>query len=350
MADDVTVMRAGEAVESRPVAELFSEPSTEYTKRLLASVPRLTDRGLAVVGEDGTRSVRPRTTPDPAAPVLVSARDVRVRYRSVTAIDGVSLDLRRGEVLALVGESGSGKSTLAWALAGLRSAAGGTMRYQDGADLTVAATRRDREVRRKVALVFQNADTSLNPRRSVGSAVRRPLRLFRRAGRRDAGARVRQLFTDVHLDEGFVSRLPGQLSGGQRQRVGIARALAGEPEVVIADEITTALDVSVQASTLRLFDDLRRERHLACLFISHDLAVVRGMADRIAVLWQGRVVEEGPTEAVFERPSHPYTRLLRSAAQGTGERPVAWEHDESTSDVWVELGEGHRYRRWKESV
>ncbi len=360
MADDVTVMRAGAVVETRPVADLFGEPSDGYTKRLLASVPRLTDGGLAVVGEDGTRSVRPRATPDPAAPVLVSARDVRVRYRSGTAVDGVSLDLRRGEVLALVGESGSGKSTLAWALAGLRSADGGTMRYQDGADqdgadqdgadLTVAAARRSREVRRKVALVFQNADTSLNPRRSVGSAVRRPLRLFRHAGRRDAGARVRQLFTDVHLDEGFVSRLPGQLSGGQRQRVGIARALAGEPEVVIADEITTALDVSVQAATLQLFDDLRRDRQLACLFISHDLAVVRGMADRVAVLWQGRVVEEGPTEAVFERPAHPYTRSLRAAAEGTGEQPVVWAHDESTTDVWVELGEGHRYRRWKGSA
>ena len=164
-------------------------------------------------------------------------------------------------------------------------------------------------------LVFQNADTSLNPRRSVGDAIRRPLRFFGTApDRRAAAAPGPRARRDVRLDPALVDRLPAQLSGGQRQRIGIARALAGEPDVLIADEITTALDVSVQADVLRLLDDLRRERQLACLFISHDLAVVRGIADRVLVLRHGVVVEEGPTEAVFADPGHPYTRELMAAA------------------------------------
>ncbi|WP_016701251.1 ABC transporter ATP-binding protein, partial [Actinoalloteichus spitiensis] len=319
------------------------------------------------------RPVR-RRQPVPDAPPVVSLRDVRIGYgrrrarrghaEPRPAVDGVSLELRRGEVLALVGESGSGKTTLAWSLAGLRPPSEGEMRYTDHGradDLTEPAARRATDLRRRVQLVFQNADTALNPRRRVAEAVRRPLRMFGLArGRRELAERSRELVADVHLDPALAERLPAQLSGGQRQRVGIARALAGEPDVVIADEITTALDVSVQASILALLDDLRARRRLACLFISHDLAVVRGIADRVVVLRHGVVVEEGPTEAVFAGPNHPYTSSLLAAAlepdpiaarRRAGDRdgpPVQWADDAADGSVWEELGAGHRIRRWRE--
>ncbi|MGA6228142.1 dipeptide ABC transporter ATP-binding protein, partial [Streptomyces umbrinus] len=357
MADEVTVLRSGRVVEAAPTGRLFAAPQDPYTRRLLASVPRLDDEGLALVGVAGEREVRPRAVVSGDAPVAVSARDVTIDYGSSRAVDGVSFDVRRGEVLALVGESGSGKSTLAWALAGLRTPSGGTMTHESGAhgagDLARPAGKRPLSLRRRVQLVFQNADTSLNPRRSVGDAVRRPLRFFGTVGSRaEAVDRARQLISDVRLEPALSERLPAQLSGGQRQRIGIARALAGEPDVLIADEITTALDVSVQADVLRLLDDLRRERELACLFISHDLAVVRGLADRVVVLRHGVVVEEGPTDAVFSAPGHPYTRQLMAAVleplPGAGsvvDGVEDWADAAGPDDLWVDRGDGHRVRR-----
>ncbi|MEU6354941.1 ABC transporter ATP-binding protein [Streptomyces sp. NPDC047072] len=353
MADEVSVLSAGRVVESAPTRALFAAPEQPYTKRLLASVPRLTDDGLALVGEDGEREVRAKAGVDADATVAVTARDVTVDYGSTRAVHGVSFDVRRGEIVALVGESGSGKSTLAWSLAGLRAPSGGTMTHGTG-DLAKPARQRPAALRRLVQLVFQNADTSLNPRRTVGDAIRRPLRFFGTAPDR-AAARVRalELVQDVRLDPALADRLPAQLSGGQRQRIGIARALAGEPDVLIADEITTALDVSVQAEVLRLLDDLRRERELACLFISHDLAVVRGIADRVLVLRHGVVVEEGPTEAVFADPAHPYTRELMAAAlEPDPDAPALvgdvpdWTDAAQPDDVWTDHGDGHRVRRW----
>ncbi|MFI0763518.1 ATP-binding cassette domain-containing protein [Streptomyces sp. NPDC021218] len=387
MADEVCVLRAGRVVEAAPTRRLFAAPADPYTRRLLASVPRVADAGLALVGEDGTREIRPRAEVPTDAAEALDVREVTIDYGSSRAVDGVSFSVRRGEVLALVGESGSGKSTIAWSLAGLRGASGGTMRAASGGvpggapgggsvgapgggsvgasdgtpggasggDLGAPARRRPLALRRTVQLVFQNADTALNPRRSVGDAIRRPLRFFGAAGSRgEAAARARQLIADVRLDPDFADRLPAQLSGGQRQRIGIARALAGEPEVLIADEITTALDVSVQADVLRLLDDLRRERELACVFISHDLAVVRGIADRVVVLRHGVVVEEGPTDAVFVAPGHPYTRQLMAAAlepdpdaEAAVEAADAWQDAAEPGAVWDELGGGHRVRRWR---
>ncbi|MFD3686496.1 dipeptide ABC transporter ATP-binding protein [Nocardiopsis sp. NPDC058631] len=379
MAGQVVVMREGEVVEAAGAAELFDAPRHPYTRRLLASVPRVSDRGLAEVAEDGTRTVRERVPVPDDAPEVVSLRDVTIDYGAHRAVGGVSLGLRRGEVLALVGESGSGKSTLAWSLAGLRAPSSGTMRLfdadADGAgngrrggdgDLAASARRRPPGVRRRVQLVFQNADTSLNPRRIVREAVRRPLRFFGLAGRARADDRARELIADVALDPALSDRLPGQLSGGQRQRIGIARALAGDPRVVVADEVTTALDVSVQASVLALLDDLRTERDLAFVFISHDLAVVRGIADRVAVMRDGLVVEEGPVAAVFSGPNHPYTRRLldavlepRPVGEGgdggatagasapTGDAPAPPEDRAGVPDPqWIDLGGGHRIRRW----
>ncbi|MEU0806697.1 ABC transporter ATP-binding protein [Streptomyces sp. NPDC005970] len=360
MADEVAVLRAGRVVEAAPTRRLFAAPADPYTRRLLASVPRLADSGLAVVAEDGTREIRPKAEVPAGAPEAVAVRDVTIDYGASRAVHGVSFRVRRGEVLALVGESGSGKSTLAWSLAGLRAPSGGEMtaKGSDG-DLARPARQRPLSLRRKVQLVFQNADTSLNPRRSVGEAVRRPLRFFgTAASRAEAATRARQLIADVRLDPALADRLPAQLSGGQRQRIGIARALAGEPDVLIADEITTALDVSVQAEVLRLLDDLRRERELACLFISHDLAVVRGIADRVVVLRHGVVVEEGPTEAVFASPGHPYTRRLMAAAldpDGDAAVPTDagvaaaddWQDAADPDNTWTDLGAGHRIRRWR---
>ncbi|MER6081510.1 ABC transporter ATP-binding protein [Streptomyces sp. NPDC001833] len=353
MADEVCVLNTGRVVESAATRRLFAAPQDPYTKRLLASVPRLDDAGLAVVDEAGERTVRAKAAVPDDAPVAVAANDVTIDYGSTRAVHGVSFDVRRGEVLALVGESGSGKSTLAWTLAGLRTPSGGTMTHEAG-DLARPAPKRPLSLRRRVQLVFQNADTSLNPRRSVGDAVRRPLRFFGTAtGRTEAAEQARRLIADVRLDPALADRLPAQLSGGQRQRIGIARALAGEPDVLIADEITTALDVSVQAEVLRLLDDLRRERDLACLFISHDLAVVRGIADRVVVLRHGVVVEEGPTEAVFGAPGHPYTRRLMAAAlEPAPDAPPRTDDALDRADVtdadagWTDLGDGHRVRRW----
>ncbi|WP_328416913.1 ABC transporter ATP-binding protein [Streptomyces violaceus] len=354
LADEVCVLKSGRVVESAPTRRLFETPQEPYTKRLLASVPRLDDTGLALVRETGEREIRPRAVVPEDAPVAVSARDVTVDYGSSRAVDGVSFEVRRGEVLALVGESGSGKSTLAWTLAGLRTPSGGAMTHESG-DLARPAQRRPMSLRRRVQLVFQNADTSLNPRRSVGDAIRRPLRFFGTAGgRAESAERARRLIADVRLDPAFADRLPAQLSGGQRQRIGIARALAGEPDVLIADEITTALDVSVQADVLHLVDDLRRERDLACLFISHDLAVVRGIADRVVVLRGGVVVEEGPTEAVFSAPRHPYTCQLMAAAlepdpdaQPPVEAAPDWTDAAQEGEAWTDHGDGHRVRRWR---
>ncbi|WP_017586082.1 dipeptide ABC transporter ATP-binding protein [Nocardiopsis ganjiahuensis] len=373
MADRVVVMREGEVVESAGTTALFTAPEHAYTRHLLASVPRISDHGLAEVGEDGTRTVRARRPVPDGAPEVVSMRDVTIDYGSHRAVDGVTLGLRRGEVLALVGESGSGKSTLAWSLAGLRPPTSGTMRLfgdtGDGAgdDLATGARGRPLDVRRRIQLAFQNADTSLNPRRIVRDAVRRPLRFFGLADRSGVDGRAHELIRDVALDPALSDRLPEQLSGGQRQRVGIARALAGDPRVVVADEVTTALDVSVQASVLALLDDLRAQRDLAFVFISHDLAVVRGIADRVAVMREGRVVEEGPVDAVFNGPNHPYTSRLMAAVlepepvggggtasvpeearplTGASEEVPAGSPEGADDPDWIDLGGGHRIRRW----
>jgi peptide/nickel transport system ATP-binding protein len=203
------------------------------------------------------------------------------------------------------------------------------------------------ELRRAIQLVFQNADTSLNPRRSVAAAIGRPLRFFTGGSSRE---RIGDLLEQVGLPRDFQTRLPSQLSGGQRQRVGIARALAADPQVLIADEITTALDVQVQAGILDLLARLKRDRALSCLFVSHDLAVVKGIADRVAVMRQGRVVEVGPAARVFAGPNHPYTRSLLGATlePGTMELPVigaesSWEDDEG----WIDQGGGHLIRAWR---
>jgi oligopeptide/dipeptide ABC transporter ATP-binding protein len=234
---------------------------------------------------------------------------LRHEERLLRAVDGVDLEIRRGEALALVGESGSGKSTLALALAGLRPADRGEIRFQD----RVLPARRSRSDLRRIQMVFQDPYSSLNPRLTVGRVLGELLRVHHVVPRGQVAEFSRELLSLVGLGEEALAAYPRQFSGGQRQRVAIARALALRPEILVADEPVSALDVSVQATILNLLRDLRAELGLTLLLISHNLAVVRHLCDRVAVMYLGRIVEIAPTEQVFSTPRHPYTRALLAA-------------------------------------
>lgn len=257
-----------------------------------------------------------------SAPVL-EVRNLSVTFRSggrtVRALRDASLAIARGEVFALVGESGSGKSTLARAVAGIVSPSAGQVLFQ-GQDL--ANARDVRALRRRIQMVFQDPDSSLNPLHRVRTIVAEPLVVSGTLGRDAIQRRVLELAGLVHLEPGLLDRRPRQLSGGQKQRVAIARALAASPELLIADEALSALDVSTQASIAALFDDVRRQLGVSLLFISHDLATVRRLATHVAVMFAGDVVESGPCGAVLEAPAHPYTRLLVAATPDPGRRSL----------------------------
>ncbi|MFD8887659.1 dipeptide ABC transporter ATP-binding protein [Streptomyces erythrochromogenes] len=299
--DELLVMRDGSAVERGPVASVLAAPAEPYTRALLAAVPRL----------DG-----PRRTPDPAPapasdgttePVVEAVglrREFGRRGRRVAAVAGVSLAVRAGETLGIVGESGSGKSTLGRMLVGLVEPDSGQVRHGG-----VPAT----GITDGVQMVFQDPVSSLNPRRSIGESVADPLRA---AGERDEAAlraRVGELLERVGLEAGHYDRYPHEFSGGQRQRVGIARALAPRPRLIVCDEPVSALDVTTQAQVTALLAELQREFGIALVFIAHDLAVVRQVSDRVAVMRAGEIVEEGPVDEVYDRPAHPYTRRLLAA-------------------------------------
>jgi oligopeptide/dipeptide ABC transporter ATP-binding protein len=244
----------------------------------------------------------------------------RAAPRGLVALDGVSLSLRRGETLAVVGESGSGKTTLAKVIVRLVEPDSGEIRF-DGADVVAVGPRELKDVRRRVQLVYQDPYMSLNPRLAIGDAITEPAQVHGfvdgRAGRRRLAA---ELLEQVGLPERLRTRRPRGLSGGQRQRVAIARALAARPEILIADEAVSALDVSVQAQILNLLADLRGRLGLSMIFIAHQLSVVSYIADRMAVMYLGRVVEEGPTREVFANPAHPYTVGLLEAQPGAHRR------------------------------
>jgi peptide/nickel transport system ATP-binding protein len=232
--------------------------------------------------------------------------------RIVHALDGVSLELAADETLAIVGESGCGKTTLARLIVGLVEPTEGTILF-DGNKLEGSAAERERDVRRRLQMVFQNPDSTLNPKRSIGQALARPLALFRGMSGAQAVDEATRLLRAVRLDERYLDRLPNQLSGGEKQRVGIARAFATSPDLIVCDEPVSALDVSVQAAILNLLGDLQARAHTAYLFISHDMSVVRYLADRVAVVYLGKIAEIGPVERVFAPPWHPYTEALLSA-------------------------------------
>ena len=258
---------------------------------------------------------------------LLEARDLVVEYRTAAgrmqAVDGVSLEIRRGETLALVGESGCGKSTLARALTRLVPVTQGSVELA-GTDLLALRARALRAARRRFQLVFQDPSAALNGRMTVGDLVGEPLAIHRVADRAARRARVDEVLVLVGLEPSAARLYPHQFSGGQRQRIAIARAIAVEPELLVADEPTSALDVSIQGQILLLLRDLRARLGLALLLISHDLAVVRAMSDRVAVMYLGQIVETGERASIYERPRHPYTvALLRAAPRMTRDLPPA---------------------------
>ncbi len=275
----------------------------------------------------GPRAARDGADDAAARRTLLAIDDLRCHYslrrtladalrrrpeRVVRAVDGVSLDLARASTLAVVGESGCGKTTLGRAIVGLLAPTAGRMRF-DGAELAGLARQRARDLPRRIQVIFQNPEATLNPQRTVGQAIGRPLELFGLARGAERNRRVHELLAAVHLPPHYADRYPQELSGGEKQRVAIARAFAAAPDVIVCDEPLSALDVSVQAAVLNLLVDLQRRSATAYLFISHDLSIVRYLTDRVAVMYMGRLCEEGTADEVFLPPYHPYTEALLSA-------------------------------------
>jgi peptide/nickel transport system ATP-binding protein len=303
LADRVAVMYDGELIETAPVRELFAKPQQEYTKKLLAAVPRLeiTDR--------------PQVAPSDE-PAIVEARDLEIEYpgrlgsKGFRAVDGVSFEIRPGEVLGLVGESGSGKTTIGRAIAGLTRVTGGSLQVL-GAEMRGIRESKFRPLRKDLGFVFQDPATSFNPLLTIAQCVAEPLVVHGAAKTPEqARDRVDELLRAVQLPPEYGDRFPHELSGGQRQRASLARAIALDPKLLIADEPTSALDVSVQARVLELFGEVQERFGFATLFITHDLAVVDLLAHRVVVLHHGRIAEQGHTADVLGNPSDDYTRRL----------------------------------------
>lgn len=307
IADRVVVLRDGDIVEQAPVEQLFAHPRDDYTRMLLAAVP-----ALPSAAED------PGDDPEPAAAALLELAGVEVTYPgrqgnpAFNALTDISLSLSAGEVLGLVGESGSGKTTVGRVALGLIAPSRGVVTF-DGLDLATARRADIRRTREGLALIHQDPRASLDPRFTVGACIAEPLVVHGDTGKSDIARRVAELLDAVRLPAEFSRRKPAELSGGQRQRVALARALALSPRLLVADEPTSALDVSVQAAVLDLFNELRARYGFACLFISHDLAVVNDVADRVGVLRNGSIVETGHPSQVFTAPQADYTRRLVAA-------------------------------------
>ncbi|MER9246699.1 ABC transporter ATP-binding protein [Mesorhizobium sp. M0590] len=312
MADRVIIMRDGRMVEQGRAADIFNRPQADYTRELLAAVPRI----------GGGRTAEDRQDAANMPAELVSVSDLHVRFdlhggffgrvdRRVHAVEGVSFSIALHETLSLVGESGCGKSTTAKAIAGLVPFTGSIS--IGGHDLSALSRKERKAVRRNVQMIFQDPFASLDPRMRVGDLVAEPLLIHGLGDREQRHAQIAALFERVGLSADQMERYPHEFSGGQRQRICIARALALRPKLIIADESVSALDVSVQARVLRLLKELQREFGVAYLFISHDMAVVENISDRVAVMYLGQIVEMGTRDQIFSNPRHPYTKRLIEA-------------------------------------
>ena len=336
MADDVVVMWKGRKVEESPVGQIFNSPQHPYTQALLAAVPRLGSmtgqdfpkRLADLAGADGSmegkQEERVQDTARYDSAPLLSVKDLFVRFdvrrnllgrttHRLSAVSNVSLEIYPGETLALVGESGSGKSTIGRTIQQLQEVQSGDILF--GGRSFAQMSRAERHaMRQKVQYIFQDPFASLDPRKTVGFSIAEPIHTHGLiADPKAVRRRVNELLERVGLGSEHAARYPHEFSGGQRQRVCIARALASNPELIIADEALSALDVSIQAQIINLFMDLQAERGLAYLFISHDMAVVEKMSHRVAVLFLGQIMEMGSRRQVFETPAHPYTRKLLAA-------------------------------------
>jgi peptide/nickel transport system ATP-binding protein len=308
MADHVLVMKSGRVVESGTAIDIFTNPKVAYTQELLAAVPHL-GTGAA----SGARMV-PREGQTP----VLSLSNVQITYPkrgrvpAFVAAEDISIDIYPGEVLGLVGESGSGKTTIGRAVVGLVPVSAGKITVA-GQDMVNVSAKDLRAVRRNIGIVFQDPGSSLNPRWPIGESIGEPLSLMGGYSKDEIDDRVTELLEMVELPTTYRNRYPHELSGGQRQRVGIARALALKPAILVADEPTSALDVSVQARVLELLTAIQKEQQFAILFISHDLAVVDLLSDRIAVMHNGRIVEQGSTDQILRNPQDSYTKTLIAA-------------------------------------
>ncbi len=307
LADEILVMKDGNTVEHGTADQIFNRPSHPYTQQLLASVPKL--------GSVAVRELAPELV---GLPPVLKLDNVAIEYPkngrapAFRAVSNFSLEIFPGEIVGLVGESGSGKTTVGRAAIGLLPIAEGRIEVV-GKDISKPSAKELREIRRHTGIVFQDPASSLNPRLPIGESIGEPLFLAREAKGAELDSRVEDLLDSVELPRSYRNRYPHELSGGQRQRVGIARALALTPDLLIADEPTSALDVSVQARFLELLQDLQNKLKFACLFITHDLAVVDILSHRIAVMQQGRLVEVGPRDSILKNPQDPYTQRLISA-------------------------------------
>ncbi|MCR9002299.1 MULTISPECIES: dipeptide ABC transporter ATP-binding protein [Rahnella] len=373
IADRVLVMHQGNSVETGDVNAIFRSPQAPYTQTLLAAVPKLGSMAGKALPARFPAPEQPESDPaliqntlTPGAPPILQVRDLVTRFdlrsgvfnrvtRRVHAVEKVSFDLHPGETLALVGESGCGKSTTGRSLLKLVKSQGGTITFK-GQTLTDIGGSELQHLRRDIQFIFQDPYASLDPRLTVGYSIMEPLLVHNLAKGAEAEARVAWLLEKVGLLPEHAQRYPHEFSGGQRQRICIARALALNPKVVIADESVSALDVSVRAQIINLLMDLQKEFGLAFLFISHDMAVVERISHRVAVMYLGQIVEIGSRRAVFETPQHAYTRKLMAAvpvADPAHKRkdqallvdeipsPVRGLHDEPVVMPLVKVGEGH---------
>jgi peptide/nickel transport system ATP-binding protein len=348
LADRIAVMRRGVIVETGSAAEIFHNPQHEYTKALLAAVPHLGQGGADAAAEvDVTAALAAATNVElssipeeqllrrerenaaalaaaeaarPQGTPVLELTDVAIEYPkqgrvpAFRAVEGANLVIYPGQVVGLVGESGSGKTTIGRAAVGLLPVAAGTMKVV-GQDISAAKKngRQLHEMRRHVGMVFQDPASSLNPRLPIGESIGEPMYLAGVAKGVELQQRIEALLDQVELPRNYRNRYPHELSGGQKQRVGIARALSLKPKLMVADEPTSALDVSVQAKVLDLFQNLQKELGFACLFVTHDLAVVDVLADRICVMRRGRIVEQGSRDQILRNPQEPYTQRLLAA-------------------------------------
>ncbi|MEU5263033.1 ABC transporter ATP-binding protein [Amycolatopsis sp. NPDC021455] len=352
MADRVIVMYQGEIVEEAPVRELFASPKEDYTRRLLAAVPvlgqrpegrrLLDDAGIETDSTEAAKIAEEIRLADEELEAVIEEAAPALEIKNLVleypgrrgqgknrAVDDVSLTIAKGEIVGLVGESGSGKSTVGRCAVGLLRATEGTIAIA-GKDITKMSAKEIRPLRRFFSIVFQDPASTLDPKMTIGESIAEPMVLHKVLSGKELSARVRSLLDKVELGGHYMNRYPHELSGGQRQRVAIARALSLDPALLIADEPTSALDVSVQARVLDLFLDLQQSLQFACLFISHDLAVVDLLADRVAVMQHGKLVEVGTRDQVLHSPQQEYTKRLLSAAPVAdpilqAERRAAWE-------------------------
>ncbi|RWZ84651.1 ABC transporter ATP-binding protein [Glutamicibacter sp. HZAU] len=328
MADEVAVMFQGNLVETGTVDQVLLRPEHPYTQRLLAAVPRLSAPAVATTQAAAHSS----ETAPPRRELVLEAKDLVLEYdmrgKIFRAVENVSFDVAKGEVLGIVGESGSGKSTIAKAVLGLLPVASGTLSVK-GHNLPKLSPKEARKVRKEIGVIFQDPAASLNPRFPIGECITEPMVVHKIGSKAERTKRAEELLDAVKMPRNVINRYPHELSGGQRQRICIARALTLNPELLIADEPTSALDVSVQAVVLEMLQELQRDFNFACLFVSHDLAVVDMLADAVVVMQSGKAVEQGMVDTVLHAPTHEYTKRLLAAA------PVPDPHEQAVRrEAW----------------